>query len=154
MKISQIISSKGAFVATITPDATIADLVNTLAEHNVGALVVSPDGQTIAGIVSERDIVRALAARSEEGRGEEGVHVADLNSTKVSEIMTALVSTCTPETSIDELMGMMTSARVRHVPVVDEESKLLAIVSIGDAVKHRLAQLEDERAALINYVTQ
>lgn len=149
MKISQIIATKGDFVATIAPEATLAELVQALATHNVGALVVSPDGRAIAGIVSERDVVRALARE-----GEGAVSASALDTTPVSAIMTDVVSTCTAETTIDQLMAIMTAGRIRHVPVLDEDGKLDAIVSIGDAVKHRLAELEDERAALITYVTQ
>jgi CBS domain-containing protein len=146
MKISQLLGQKTHFVATIAPEATVRDLVAALAEHNVGALVVSVDGATVKGIVSERDVVRAMSriAADEDG---------DMDSVSVAEIMTTNVVTCGPDATVHELMVTMTESRVRHVPVVGEENTLDGIVSIGDLVKHRIAELEDERQALIDYVT-
>lgn len=142
MKIAQLIANKGPFVATITSEANIAHLVDDLKRHNIGAVVVSPDGRTVEGIVSERDIVRAMTE-----------HLRDIATLTVGQIMTTEVYTCAPDDSVEELMGQMTEHRFRHVPVIDADGALIAVVSIGDLVKHRLAELGDERAALINYIT-
>jgi CBS domain-containing protein len=143
VKIAQILSSKGDFVATVEPSAPVSALLGLLAEHGVGAMVVSRDGRQIDGIVSERDVVRALADRGD-----------SLLGTPVQEIMTAEVRCAPPDTHVDDLMGVMTDHRVRHVPVVDEDGLLVGIVSIGDVVKTRLSELEGERAALLDYVTR
>ena len=142
MKIAQILSQKGPFVATIKPGANVKHLVDELKRHNIGALIVSEDGQRIDGIVSERDIVRKLAD-----------FAGEVSSLKVSDIMTSGVHTCTPDDEVEELMALMTDRHFRHVPVVQDDGMLFAIVSIGDLVKHRIAELHDERAALINYIT-
>lgn len=142
MQLSTIISAKGMAVVTIQPDATIGDLVAMLAEHNIGALVVSADGRTIAGIVSERDVVHALS------RG------GEVLSAPVASIMTSQVYCAPPEAKVDDLMHLMTDKRVRHIPVTDAEGLLMGIVSIGDVVKSRLGELEGERAALLEYITK
>ena len=142
MQLSTIIAGKGDFVATVTPDTTVGDVIQALSEHRVGALVVSEDGRTIAGIVSERDVVRVLT---------QGPSVLDR---PVSSIMTAQVICAAPEDHVDELMALMTEKRFRHIPVTDPDGVLLGIVSIGDVVKSRLGELEGERAALMEYVTR
>ena len=142
MQLSTIIAAKGGFVATIQPDATVSDLVDMLSEHGIGAIVVSVDGRTIAGIASERDVVRAIA---------QGVEALQQ---PVASIMTAHVFCAPPEAHIDELMHVMTDKHVRHIPVTDPDGALLGIVSIGDVVKSRLGELEGERAALLDYITQ
>lgn len=142
MQLSTIIAAKGGFVATIQPDATVADLVAMLAEHSVGALVVSADGRTITGIVSERDVVRAMT------------HGAEALERPVASIMTTHVFCAPPEAHVDDLMHVMTEKRVRHIPVTDPDGVLLGIVSIGDVVKSRLGELEGERAALLEYITK
>ncbi len=142
MLLSSILSTKGDFVATITPDTSVAELTATLTKHKVGALVVSTDGRTISGIVSERDVVKALA------RG-----AAELDS-PVSAIMTSEVFTAPPDTHVDELMSVMTERRFRHIPVTDADGHLIGIVSIGDVVKTRLEELEAEKAALLEYISQ
>jgi CBS domain-containing protein len=142
MKIGDVLGAKSSKdVVTITPEAGVRDLVAALAEHNVGALIVSSDGSTVAGIVSERDVVRHLHT--------DGTVV---NNT-VGAIMTESVETCGPETTLDELMKTMTERRIRHVPVV-EDGRLVGIVSIGDIVKHRIDQLQFERDQLDSYVHQ
>ncbi|UPK73963.1 CBS domain-containing protein [Nocardioidaceae bacterium SCSIO 66511] len=141
MRVSDVIASKGSdAVLTISPEASISDLLDRLAEHNIGALVVSSDGTTIAGIVSERDIVRKL-------RG-----VDDPSSLTVGSIMTSEVITCAPDDAVTDLMRLMTEHRFRHVPVLDDDDQLAGVVSIGDAVKFRMAQLEFERDQLNQYV--
>jgi len=139
MKISSIISGKR--VETISASASIHDLVNNLNSHHIGALVVSSDGKRIDGIVSERDVVRAMPGKLDQLIG---MHVRD--------IMTVEVHTCTPDTTVAELMKMMTEHRIRHVPVVDAEGALISIVSIGDVVKNRVGEMESENQALRDYV--
>ena len=142
VKIAQILSNKGPFVATIKAGASVKHLVDELKRHNIGALIVSEDGRRIEGIVSERDIVRRLSD-----------YAGEVSNLKVSDIMTTNVYTCTSEDSVEELMQVMTEHHFRHVPVVEEDGSLFAVVSIGDLVKHRIEELGDERAALINYIT-
>lgn len=142
MKIAQILSLKGSFVATIKAGASVKHLVDDLKNHNIGALIVSEDGRRIDGIVSERDVVRKLSDFAGE--------IANL---KVSDIMTTNVRTCTPDDTVDDLMLVMTEHHIRHVPVVGDDGSLLAVVSIGDLVKRRIDELGDERAALIHYIT-
>lgn len=139
VKISSIISGKR--VETISASASIHDLVNSLNSHHVGALVVSSDGKRIDGIVSERDVVRAMPGKLDQLIG---MHVRD--------IMTVEVHTCTPDSTIAELMKMMTELRIRHVPVVDAAGTLVSIVSIGDVVKNHVSELDSERQALRDYV--
>ena len=140
MRISGLLRDKGDFVATIAPEATVTEVLAGLAEHGVGALVVTSDGAQIAGIVSERDIVRALHHR--------GIAIL---SEPVSTVMTADVHTCSPDASVDSLMAVLTERRIRHVPVV-VDGVLAGIVSIGDVVKHRLHELEDENTKLVEYI--
>ncbi|WP_040155215.1 CBS domain-containing protein [Mobilicoccus massiliensis] len=142
MLIADIIRSKGSDVVTAAPTATVAELTRLLAEHRIGAVVVSGDGRHIEGIVSERDIVRALP--------QQGGEVLDA---EVRSLMTTEVVTCTPKQTVVEMAELMTRHRFRHVPVV-EDDELVAIVSIGDIVKARMALLEDERDQLIEYVQQ
>lgn len=141
MKVSSILAAKGDFVATIAPSAPLAQLVDTLFVNGIGAVVVSSDGSRVDGIVSERDIVRALA----EGK--------DLRNVSVEQIMTVAVHTTTPDVAVDVLTMTMTENRVRHIPVLDDDGALIGIVSIGDVVKSRMDELEEERAALANYIT-
>ena len=142
MRVTDVLRSKGAQVVTVSPDHTVRELLDLLAEHGVGALVVSTDGTSVDGIVSERDVVRRLQQRG-----------AELLAAAVSEIMTAQVHTCPPDTDLDDLMRLMTDRRFRHVPVT-EESRLVGIVSIGDVVKHKIDLLEAERDQLTAYITQ
>lgn len=139
--ISMILERKGAGVVTIKPDAMLLAAAGAMSEHNIGALVVSSDGTTVEGIVSERDVVRELARR---GTGAVKQTVADLMSTDVT--------TCGPDATVDDLMAAMTKQRIRHVPIVDDGS-LVGIVSIGDVVKVRLDELEVEKESLEQYVT-
>ncbi len=140
MKVGSIIAGKR--VETISPSASVQDLVSALNVHHIGALVVSSNGKTIEGIVSERDVVRAMPGKLDQLIG---MHVRDL--------MTVEVHTCTPDTSIAELMKMMTELRIRHVPVVNGENILISIVSIGDVVKSHVNELDTERQALKDYVS-
>jgi CBS domain-containing protein len=141
MRISDVLRNKGASVATITPETSVSGLLTELSVHNIGAMVVvSPDG--VAGIVSERDVVRKLHELG-----------AELLTRPVSEIMTTLVATCAPSDTLDSLSVLMTTNRVRHVPVV-EDGRLAGIVSIGDVVKIRMEELEREQQQLQAYITQ
>jgi CBS domain-containing protein len=141
MHIQTILSAKGTEVATIAPSATLAAATDMLRALGFGALVVSVDGVSIDGIISERDIVRALA--------DEGAAALDLD---VSECMSSDVVTCEPTDSIDDLMQSMTDRRIRHLPVVDGGSSLMGMISIGDVVKYRLGELERENVHLHEYI--
>jgi CBS domain-containing protein len=142
MRIQDVIQGKTSqAVVTIAPDATVRELVALLAEHNVGALVVSDDGERVTGIVSERDVVRRL-----------GSDTAVLDAA-VRDIMTADVRTCAGEDELTDLMQTMTQHRIRHVPVV-ASGRLTGIISIGDVVKNRIGELEFERDQLDSYVHQ
>ena len=142
MRISDVIRRKGAEVVTIKPDDTVRQLLDLLAQHRIGALVVSPDGRTVAGIVSERDVVRHLQSAG-----------ADVLDQPVGQIMTADVTTCGPDDGVEHLMRLMTDQRVRHIPVI-VDGGLHGIVSIGDVVKHRIDELQSERDQLVGYINQ
>jgi CBS domain-containing protein len=137
--ISTILDRKGRFVATTTATTPLTDAVTMLDEHGVGALVVL-DGEEVAGIVSERDVVRRLAR----GPSIEGLTVGD--------VMTSPVHTCEPTARVHDLMATMTDRRIRHLPVV-EGGRLVGIVSIGDVVKWRIDELRTQTEQLENYVT-
>jgi len=142
MKIGDVLGAKPSQdVVTIAPDAGVRDLLALLAEHNVGALIVSADGESVDGIVSERDVVRHLH------------HDGTVVNNTVAAIMTGDVETCERDASLDDLMKIMTDRRIRHVPVV-ADGRLVGIVSIGDIVKHRIDQLQFERDQLDHYVHQ
>ena len=142
MRIRDVVAAKSEQkVITVSPGATVRELLALLAEHNVGALVVSGDGATVDGIVSERDVVRRLHGN------------ADLLGATVDSIMTTDVHTCSADDQLDDLMSLMTQRRIRHVPVC-EEDRLVGIVSIGDVVKHKIDALQFERDQLDSYVHQ
>jgi CBS domain-containing protein len=142
MRVKDVLRRKGGSVFTISPKDTVSALLDALAEHRVGALVVAaPDG-SVEGIVSERDVVRHLQARG-----------AGVLEEPVSAIMTSPIHTADPDTTLDELMVLMTEERIRHVPVVVDD-KLSGIVSIGDVVKHRIDELQTERDQLTAYITR
>jgi CBS domain-containing protein len=140
VRISDLLRTKGDTVVTVTPDTDVRRLLAVLAEHRIGAVVVSEDGTTVNGIVSERDVVRALA---EQGAG--------LLSEPVRTIQTSDVHTVTRDSRVDDLMRLMTQYRIRHLPVVDDGA-LTGLVSIGDVVKSRILELESEKAALNDYI--
>lgn len=141
MYVSEVLRRKPGSPApvTVSRDATVNAALDLLAEHGIGALVVSDDGSSVAGMVSERDVVRRLQS--------DGVEVL---ARPVSAIMTAKVLTCRPDDDLDRLAVMMTEHHIRHVPVVDGE--LLGVVSIGDVVKNRLDELQAERDQLVGYI--
>ena len=140
MRVSNLLDRKGSVVATIQKDATVAEAVSELRQQGIGALVVSPDGARIEGILSERDVVRRLAD------GHEG-----FTEDPVSSIMSTSVHTCEPDDEVDVLMTIMTERRIRHVPVV-ADGKLCGIVSIGDVVKSRIDELERDAQELAEYI--
>jgi CBS domain-containing protein len=140
VQISMLLRHKGHEVATIDGSQSVREALAVLAEHRIGALVVSEDGRRIDGILSERDIARGLHERG-----------AGLLGDPVTTVMTAEVHTCVPSSQLTDLARLMTDQRVRHVPVVDD-GVLVGIVSIGDVVKARLDELEEERRQLVDYI--
>jgi CBS domain-containing protein len=141
MRITDVLRGKGTHVVTVPPDTKVRRLLEVLAEHRIGAVVVSQDGTSVGGIVSERDIVRALARRGDA-----------VMSERVTAIYTADVHTVGPQTELEEVARMMTERRIRHAPVM-VDGGLHGIVSIGDVVKTRIGELETERAALSDYIS-
>ena len=141
MLVADLLEGKGFSVATVTGHATVGEVVADLVRHRIGALVVSPDGLQIEGIVSERDVVQHL---SEFRIG--------LLEEPVSSIMSTSVRVCTPTDDVESIMNLMTERRIRHVPVV-EGGLLCGIISIGDVVKNRIGELEKDRNELIEYIS-
>ena len=140
MQVSAILKDKGSEVVTAGPDTPIAEIVATLKAKGIGAVIIAGAGGTPAGILSERDIVRAMPK-----------HGAKLMTLRASDLMTRKVVTCTPEHSVVEVMKLMTEGRFRHLPVI-EDGKLVGVISIGDAVKRRLGELEAEAGDLKSYI--
>ena len=140
MNVEIILKTKGNEVATTKPDATLAEVAGELSSRRIGALVVSGDGQSVDGIISERDIVRAVA--------ESG---AEALSKPVSTAMTSDVFTCSRHDSMEELMKTMSGKRIRHLPVT-EDDRLCGMISIGDVVKYRLEEVEYEAEALRGFI--
>ena len=140
MDVKALLDTKGTDVATVPPDATVTAAVDKLQDAGVGALVVSADGSGIVGILSERDIVRAIASH--------GAAVLDMS---VERIMTAKVRTCDLGANIRDIMSEMTTSRVRHLPVVENKQRR-GIISIGDVVKNRLEELETETSTLRDFI--
>jgi CBS domain-containing protein len=140
MTVKAILSTKGSEVTTIEPTATLEAAIGILAERRIGALVVLGADRRLIGILSERDIVRALAAQG----------TTALQET-LSQVMTRKVHTCTSTETVSAIMEQMTTGKFRHIPVV-EQDRLVGIVSIGDVVKHRLMEMEREAAALRDYI--
>lgn len=141
MRIYELLRRKGFAVITVRPNTTVLEVIELLKEYNLGSVVISPDGRQVAGIVTERDIVRRLTDGTEFLDG------------PVSDIMITDVQTCTAKDSVQSLMEIMTEKRIRHLPVVDDRGALTGIVSIGDAVKSHITQLEFERDQLEGYVS-
>jgi CBS domain-containing protein len=140
MTVKSILASKGHDVHTIEPTATLATAARVLTEKGIGALVVLGTDHRVIGIVSERDIVRALAERG-----------AGALAEPLAQVMTRKVVTCGQTETVGGLMEQMTTGKFRHLPVI-EQGELVGIVSIGDVVKHRLKQMEQESAALRDYI--
>jgi CBS domain-containing protein len=136
MKVADILRSKGTVVKTVRPDATALELSEQLRAERIGAMIVSEDGASIDGIISERDLAYGLA-----------VHGGELPRLAVARLMTKVVVVCNPEDSIADVMGVMTQRRIRHLPVKDG-GRLIGIISIGDALKHRLGEVQLEANVL------
>ena len=141
MQVSVLLQVKGSTVVTVAPDVSTAEVVAVLARHRIGAVVVSPDGRHIDGVLSERDVMRALA-RSGAAALDAPAHT----------LMTSEVVSCQPDTTVEELMSTMTERRIRHVPVL-VNGVLAGLVSIGDVVKDRISGLEHETKALHDYIS-
>ena len=139
MSVSKIIQTKGSVVKTVRPESSARELSVRLHADQIGAMVVSSDGKSIDGIVTERDLAYGLAA-----------HGSDLPTIPVSRLMTKIVLVCSPEDSITHVMKLMTQRRVRHLPVRDG-AQLVGIISIGDVLKHRLDELELEANVMRDY---
>lgn len=141
MNVAEILSHKGSDVATIGPDQTVRSAVALLTERSIGAVVVTDPQGVFIGMFSERDVVRRTAR-------DDGL---DLDA-PVSDVMTTTLSTCGRGDQVETLMQLMTERRIRHLPVLDDDGHLCGIVSIGDIVKERVTQLENEHDQLIDYV--
>lgn len=141
MKVEQILQSKGADVYAVRPGDSIAEAVGVLNDKNIGAVVVRDPSGKVVGILSERDVVRRL-----------GKHGAEAMTLRVSDCMTGDVHTCSPDASLDELMSMMTRKRIRHLPVT-ADGRIVGVVSIGDVVKRKIEETEQEAAALKEYIS-
>jgi CBS domain-containing protein len=139
--VSDLLRRKGDFVATTPPDTTVADLLDLLAEHGIGAMVISADGAGVDGIVSERDVVRALRSAG-----------AGLLDAPVEQVMTRDVIVTSPSEPLEAMMRLMTDRRIRHLPVV-AHGRLVGIISIGDVVKGRIDELESDRNHLVDYIS-
>lgn len=141
MRINDVLQRKGSDVVTVRSDLTVRELVQVLAEHGIGAAVVSddPDSGVIAGIVSERDVVRLLAREG------------DWGDASVASVMTADVVTGEPDAQLEDVARQLTDRRIRHLPVV-QDGRMIGIVSIGDVVKHRIDELQTERDQLTSYI--
>ena len=140
MLVSDLIKRKGSAVTKASPETTVATLLDLLAEHRIGAVVVSADGG-VDGIVSERDVVRALRTTG-----------AALLDAPISTVMTSDVVVTGPGDTVEDMMRLMTDRRIRHVPVVTQDGRLAGIISIGDVVKSRIDELEADRDQLIGYI--
>jgi CBS domain-containing protein len=140
--IEHILQRKGPDVVTVTADEPVTRAVDTLRERNIGALIVTSAEGRVVGVISERDVVRALAT---DGAG--------VLARSVRDLMSSDVTTCGPRATVNDLMKVMTERRIRHIPVVGEEQRLVGIVSIGDVVKSRIGELEDETETLHDYLS-
>ena len=142
MLIADILRAKGAGVETVAVDATLQDAVGILARRKIGALLISRDGRRIDGILSERDVVRKLAAGP-----------VDLSNERVGDLMVSDVHTCRPEATVAQVMRLMNDKRIRHVPVVVDDGVLAGVVSIRDIVDARLQEAETERRQMADYIS-
>ena len=137
MKVESILKAKGREVQTVTPDADLRLVAHKLASLGIGSLVVSADGRTVVGMISERDVVRGLNKHGER-----------LLELRAKDVLSRTYPTCTPEDTLVNVMEQMTRTRHRHMPVLDAQGHLCGLVSIGDVVKHRLDEMELEREVL------
>ncbi|MBX6373564.1 MAG: CBS domain-containing protein [Acetobacteraceae bacterium] len=144
MTIAEILRRKGTQVISVAPHEGALAVAAVLAQHRIGAVLVRDATGAVRGIVSERDFIRALAAEGGEA----------LLGMDAARLMTRVLHTVTPRTSVVEALGMMTDRRVRHLPVLAEDGSLAGLVSIGDLVKHRIVEIEHEAEELRSYVAQ
>jgi CBS domain-containing protein len=142
MNVEHILARKGREVKTIRPDVSVAEALRRLRAEGIGSLVVSENGTNLAGILSDRDILNAIAD-----------HGIDVLGESVRGVMTEKVFTCSREDRVSALMALMTNRRIRHIPVVEKDGRLCGMVSIGDVVKQRLDDIQSEADALREYVT-
>lgn len=142
MNIEAILSAKGSEVRTVRPETLVAEVVRRMRTERVGAFVVSEDGSAIAGIISDRGVMHAIA--------DNGIEVMDR---PISDLMAKEVVTCRRDDRVASIMGLMTARRIRHIPVVDDERRLVGIVSIGDVVKHHLDEIQQEAVSLREYIS-
>ena len=142
MNVEHILARKGREVKTIRPDVSVAEALRRLRAEGIGSLVVSENGMNLAGILSDRDILNAIAD-----------HGIDVLGESVRSVMTEKVFTCSREDRVSALMALMTNRRIRHIPVVEKDGRLCGMVSIGDVVKQRLDDIQSEADALREYVT-
>jgi len=142
MQVRHILRGKGRDIVTIASDASLADAARLLAEKKIGALLVRGAGGVLAGIISERDLVKAIAARGAGALGD-----------TVAKHMTRELQTCVEADTVETVMEVMTRGRFRHVPVLDEGDQLCGMVSIGDVVKTRIDETVREAAALRDYIS-
>ncbi len=142
MTVAAMLKYKGPEIVSASPGDTIASAVALLAKMKIGAVVVCDSGGVLVGILSERDIVRGL-----------GEHGTDVMGHSVDSLMTANVKTCALSDTADGLMKRMTEGRFRHMPVLDDDEKLVGVISIGDVVKRRISQLEHETEAMRDYIS-
>ena len=143
MNVEHILARKGREVKTIRPDVSVAEALRRLRAEGIGSLVVSENGTNLAGILSDRDILNAIAD-----------HGIDVLGESVRSVMTEKVFTCSRDARVSAIMALMTDRRIRHVPVVEEDGRLCGMISIGDVVKQRLDEIEGEADALREYVTK
>ncbi len=141
MSVARILAAKGRDVATILPHRTLSEAARLLAEKRIGAIIVTGAAGEVLGILSERDIVRVV-----------GLQGGEALSDAVSKHMTAKVVTCSPGMKLNQLMDTMTTGRFRHLPVLDD-GRLSGIISIGDVVKHRVAEIEADSQAMRDYIS-
>ena len=140
MKLAELIKGKHSEVVKIRTNSKIAEAANAMTQNRIGALLVEDESGTIAGILSERDIVRGM-----------GPHGADLHDVEVSELMTRDLIRCSSQDTVNEAMAMMTDRRIRHLPVFDDD-ELVGFISIGDLVKCRIMEVQGEAEALRQYI--
>lgn len=140
MKVEVILAGKGHDVVSVLPDDTVADVVRVLAERRIGAVIVSDGLGGLVGIITERDVVRALASRG-----------SDTLGTAVSDLMTREVVTANAQDTLDALSERMTRGKFRHVPIMDR-NRVVGMISIGDVVKYRIEQIEAEASAMREYI--
>jgi len=140
MRVASLLSSKGSDIISLRDNQTISDAVSLLCERKIGAAVVLDEGGKLAGILSERDIIRGL-----------GLSGADVSGKLVSHLMTSSVECCAPDDTVESIMQRMTMGRFRHMPVM-EDGNLVGIISIGDVVKNRISDLEYEANAMRDYI--